>query len=136
MNALDQGFYDELSTASAFNTAVGGRIHHRQALEGSAYPLCIFGEQTGIDGQVFAGRSQTNRLYLVKVVDEDELGEDAGSAYELADAALEGATLTISGHRQIGKVQREQTIGYSETKNGRTYWHEGGIYRVVTQATG
>lgn len=135
MNALDAAIFAKLTGDASLLALING-VYHRSAPANVVEPFLIFAEQSGVDSQVFGGRLATNRLYLVKMVDKSASAQRAGTAYERADAVLENQPLTISGHVEVHRLHREQTVEYDEPgPAGETYQHVGGRYRIVTSAS-
>lgn len=89
-------------------------------------------ETTGNGG----ARVMTRPLYLVKIVSEGKTFNDYARALSAIDAAL-----TTSGPGQAVSYEdgpafeirgaiRENSVRYTENDSGRSYCHQGGLYRL------
>jgi len=131
--AAERFFRTKLSTLTALTSIVGTRIYSETAPRGAHYPVAVFRWQGGRDAAVVKGSSLfLDELYAVKMVCT---GNDYGPIEDAAEAiheALEGASGSVEGGKVV-YCNREQPLKYTETVDGVTYRHLGGIYRIYSQ---
>lgn len=126
LNATRQALYNALSGGTALVSALGGTaIYSAQAPDGAALPYIVYSLQAG--GQEYAPGTLENHLWYVRAYAAGE--KTAGDLYALADALLDGQTLTVTGWRNFATRRIEDISLPEETPNGRVY-SAGGIYRI------
>lgn len=139
MNELEQAIFARLIATSAITSALAAgtaSIYNALAPQGAAYPLVIFGQQSGLDENVKTGRSR-QVLVLVKAITQSTM-RAAGSIDANIDGALhfisgvsaDSVQLSVSGWTNIWQ-RRESDVRYTERDpDGKTYHHSGALYRV------
>jgi len=106
-------------------------VFMRRARPGQALPFIIIGKQSGLSDHVFQGEFLRNLVYTVKVVYGDETSmETAGAIDDAINTLLTGSPLRSDRHKTIG-LQRESDVEYAEDSDGKVYYHEGGLYRLL-----
>jgi len=130
VSALRTAIFAALNADVALKALVGERIFYQAAPQGSAYPFVIFGKQAGTPQHAFRGPAVRSDLWMAKAVDR---GPSASAAEEI-DAALEAvladAELTIAD-AELLYLRRVSDLDYAEVRDGETFHHVGGLYRVV-----
>jgi len=129
MNQVDQALYEALTgDANIMNVVTG--VYSAIAPPSATYPFIVFQEQSGTDDYVFARCGWRNLVYLVKCIDKSPSAKRAGEVYDLINAALHDASLSVPGHAVL-YIRRESDVKYAEVSNGVMYWHVGARYRIT-----
>lgn len=133
--AIRQGIYQRLNVAgvTALLGSGSASLVHGQAPASATYPLCVFNKQSGrADMQGLTGQPARNHLWLVKGVVRATSASVAEDIDKAAHDRLHHASLTITGG-DSSYLAREGDVNYPEVVGDQTYWHVGGIYRLVVQ---
>lgn len=132
--AIRTALYQKLNTASVTGLLASGSasLFHEIAPGTAAYPLLIFGKQSGVATKRFGGNAFDRQLWMVKGVVRGQSSSAAEDIAAAVDALLDFGTLTISGG-SLMYMARESDIDYTETTNDQQYRHHGGLYRLVVQ---
>lgn len=102
------------------------------------YPFIVYQVQSAIDYRVVGTyRVWADTLYIVKGINA---GADFGTLAPLAEAIDEALTSDSGGavSSPAGEVfmcVREETFRLSETEEGKTFRHLGGLYRLYARGT-
>lgn len=131
--------FQRLAADAGVSTIVGSRIYESLAPDEAAYPLVIFNLQSGRDVTQAGGdgRILTSPLFLVKAVTQSNGYASADELAHAIDAALEGASGTITLGSQgyaIQTIYRTAPFRFLEPADGLRYFHVGGLYRVTCYA--
>lgn len=124
-----------LSADAQLTAIVGTRIYAYAAPDNAPYPLVLFGYQGGADRMgVGPLRIWSNMLYTVRgIVEGTSMGGASLTIAERIDAVLHAA----SGSNINGVVLacvRERPFMMAELSTaGRSFRHNGGIYRLFAQ---
>lgn len=129
MNDLEDALYDALIGNTALMAKATG-VYNTVAPRSATCPFVVFGHQAGTDAYTARLRSTREYIYQVKCIAEGASSKVAGDVYGLIDAVLFDATLT-AGSKAVLYVRRESDVKYSETVEGKQYWHVGALYRIV-----
>jgi hypothetical protein len=132
--AIRTALYQKLNTASVTSLLASGSasLFHEIAPGTAAYPLVIFGKQSGVATKRFGGNALDSQLWLVKGIVR---GQSSSVAEDIANAVsdlLDFGTLTISGG-SLMHMARESDVDYTETNNDQQFRHHGALYRLVVQ---
>lgn len=120
---------DKWLTTALAGIAPGG-VHSDVAPPTVDDPYISFSLQDADDLMVVGGaRVWTDALYLVKVVAQGDSYVGLNPYNDLLDAALHNKSVPVTGG-QICWCRRERPVRYSETTDGVTYKHLGGLYRI------
>lgn len=128
MNAAGTAIYNALAGHAGLIAALGGTaIWFGVVPRDKALPGVVLSLASGIEENETPTRS-VNLIYQVKAVATTLL--QAGQIAEQIDAALHGATLTITGWGNFWTA-RESIVQYLEIDPaGHTFGHAGGEYRI------
>lgn len=122
--ALGSALYSKLSGAG---TAQGVNLYYALAPQGSVpAPYAIVQQQASVDDYAFGSYREVSADYVVKIVSDDEYPTGSYALYDLYDAALQDAALSVSGWSVL-RVRRVSRIEYQDT---RKFWHVGGLFRI------
>lgn len=133
--ALGSAIYSRLGTivytypAGSGTALVTGTLptFNTMATQGLLPPYVIFQLQSSIDGYAWGNHEEESNDFVVKTVSfRSFLAQEAYPVYGTIHAALQDAPLTVTGFR-VMKVRRTSRIQY---RDGQSYWHVGGIYRL------
>jgi hypothetical protein len=136
VNQLRAALYERLRTTSNLGSLLSGTaaIYDTLAPQETDPPYVVFQQQSSVDARTMGGRAWESALYAVKGVTAEHSAAAAGSIAARIDQAIEGLPLTVTGATNL-YLRRESKLSYSEVTRGEVFRHEGGIYRVYTQAT-
>lgn len=128
MNAAGSAIYSALAGHAGLIAALGGTaIWYGVVPRDRALPGVVLSLASGIEDNETPTRS-VNLVYQVTAVASTLF--QAGQIAEQIDAALHGATLTITGWGNFWTA-RESVVSYLEVDPaGHTFGHAGGEYRV------
>lgn len=126
MSAIDDALIAAVTGGSPALPVSG--LFQDDAPEAVVLPYLLYSIVTAPDEPQMGGRAWEEPHYLVKVVASTKAA--AASVAAQIDALLEGASLVIGGYDCMA-VDRIERIGYVERDGGRSYYHAGGIYRVM-----
>jgi hypothetical protein len=105
-------------------------VNNMQAEQGTPYPFVVYQFMSGIDyAAVGAFRIWTNMVWLVKAIGDtaDVAALDAIAAR--IDTLLQrGSGTPVAGN--VWSADRQTTVEYPESVEGRQYRHLGGTYRI------
>lgn len=135
--AVRQALYVKLNVSAVTSQLGSGSasLVHGSAPPTAAYPLCVFNKQSGVnDHRVFGGDDARNTLWLVKGVARATSASVAEDIDKAVNDLLHFGDLTITAADDM-YLARESDINYSETSGDQTFWHVGGLYRLVYQDT-
>ena len=134
MSALLNAIVQHLQ-ADAAVMAVADDVYPKLPPEGAEYPLITVMAQSAPAAERTFGRvAFEDAVYLVKAIDQDSSPKTAHDLNALIRTSLDRATITISGYTSLG-ISWERDIDYTEEFNGQTYQHEGGLYRLMAEAS-
>lgn len=136
MNPIRAALYTTLTGDGPLTAllATPTSVHYEVAPEHAQFPLIIFNRQAGTPEWQFRLASLQRDVWLVKAVD---LASSASGAEDIAariDVVLNGSRPAVDGRRVLA-ILRESDVTYPETDGADVYRHEGGLYRVTTEAT-
>lgn len=134
LQAVDKCISDTLTDDSTFMDLCTGGVFRELAPQGAAYPLTIFGLQSGIDRNMIGPqRAFTSGDYLVKAITCGDSFEVNEQIMARADALLQYRSMTIEGVR-VQRLHRQSIFRYVEFVNGKRFNHYGFIYRFFSYA--
>jgi len=99
------------------------------APQGSGHPFVVISLNSGPKEFTLDGLAFDKPRYLIKAVDPSSSAVKAGQIADRVEAVLTDADLTIAG-RHHAYLRPESDVAYSEVKDGKTYRHRGGLYRL------
>lgn len=129
MNQVDTALYTALTGSTALMAKATG-VYNSLAPSTATPPFVVFNEQAGVDAYALSRRAYRRLLYQVKCIATGPSGKAAGEAYDLVEAVLHDAALTVTGYGLL-YLRRESDVKYTEVVNGIQYWHVGAIYQVM-----
>jgi hypothetical protein len=136
VSAVDVALMSKLQGAAAVTSAAPGGVYQDVAPHGIAEPFVIVTLQAHTD--VYENSNSPLPAfeigrYLVKAVGQGAQSAAVASAAAAIHAALQDATLTITGYSQM-VCHREERIRYVEVDGAVRWQHRGGIYAVWASA--
>lgn len=134
--ALDARLKADATLVAMLYSRVG--VYHRDVPTEAKPPLIVFHKQSGTDEYTFGARAFLNQLWLVKAIHWGLKSDKAEDIAARIDVVLMDAPLTLSTGVLL-YLRRESEVDYSETmdmsgrqRSTETYFHCGGLYRIVT----
>lgn len=128
MRVVSNAIKAKLEADAPLVAGAPGGIHIRRVPQLDRLPAVVLAKQSGRQSYTLSARAYRELVYLVKGIAETREGAEA--ADERADAVLTDGTLTLQG-QTLMRMRRTGDVEYSETaKEGRVYWHIGGLYAV------
>jgi hypothetical protein len=133
-NALGTAVFQKLTADSTLGAMLAGTaaVYQGQAPQGAGLPYVVFNQQAETDNYTLATRAFEEYVILVKGVTKATSPGVAGAISSRIDEVLTDGSLTVAGQAQM-YLRREQQIKYPEIDSGETYWHSGGLFRIVVQ---
>ena len=129
MRVVDAGLYTLLNADATLVSLGSTGAYRLVAPQGATLPYVIFSQMSGVDDYTFDGRSGRSLLYQVKAVTSGQSASTAEQMAERIDAVLTDGSLSVSGWTVL-RCRRESDVLYTETSEGMTYNHVGGLFRV------
>ena len=129
---LDTALYAALNVAAVIAQATGG-VWNSLAPRSANPPYVIFQAASKVEEYRFDGRGMTAR-YIVKAVSREPWRKLASTVDTQIDAALQDATLTITGFTQL-LCRRETDFYLAEEREGELWQHVGGVYQIMVDQT-
>jgi hypothetical protein len=128
-----QAIYTRLNVAGITTLLGSGSagIRHGVAPSDVAYPLLIFNKQAGTTTNRMGGEAFKAHVWLVKGVSQVSAGA-AEAIDKAANDLLHFGDLTITGADDM-YLSRESDVNYAEFQGDTTFWHVGGLYRLIVQ---
>ncbi len=140
MNAVDKAVYDALAGRAALTgllAAGTASIFQHVGPQNADPPYVVFNRQSRVPARVLGGGAVAweNMLYLVKGVTSGLSAAPGGTIALEIDAALDRASLTITGYGSMAVV-REQDVDVPEIgPSGVVHYQRGALYRVFADPT-
>lgn len=137
-NEMSVAVYNALTGSTALTTLLAGgtasqSVFQDLAPEGATAPYVVYQTQSpSMPQYVFSRVAYENTIYAVRGVTQGPSKAAGGTIAAKIDAALNDATLTVSGYTFL-KCRRLQDIDYGEIVAGVRVSHIGGAYRVWAQ---
>jgi hypothetical protein len=139
MNAAGSAIYAKLAATSALTSLLAAgtaSVFETLAPENTDPPYVVFQEQAPSTPQrtLARGIGYENALYTVKVITQSLSMKTAGEIADQIDAALDNATLTMTGYT-VMSIHRIQNVSYPEFVEGKRFNHRGAVYRLMCDPT-
>ena len=145
MNELETAIYTKLAATSALTTLLSsgtaiynGKVPQRKGTDGAdwPYPCVVFSQASEIDNYALSAATYIDFIYTIKAVTKNPGAaisrSTAGSIDAAIKAALNNASLSISGHSLLSIRRVSGVPPYEEVESGVIYTHKGGQYRIFT----
>lgn len=137
MNALDRAIFQKLTGTAALTSLLAAGtagVFQHLAPQGADPPYVVFNKVSRAPTRVSGGGAVgfDTSVYQVKGITVGESAAAGGTIADQIDAALDRASLTVTGHQALS-VYRDQDVDYPEPQpGGPVAYHRGALYRIVT----
>ena len=105
-------------------------VYQGIAPSSATYPFVVVVQIPQEPFRTFGGKSP-REAFNVLAVDHDTSAKRAGELAARIDTLLDGQSLSIDGHTQLGTTLQVTPLKEQEIKDGETYWHVGGRYQII-----
>lgn len=123
--AIRTALYGKLTTSGG--TALWGtRVYYKQAPQSAATPYVVFDHISGGDANMAPSRIVDTFFQAICYTHDAATARTGG---EYIEAALQDASLTVTGYTAMGCSQND-FISTAQTIEGVQWWGEGGEYRI------
>jgi hypothetical protein len=134
---IAEWLYTTLSGGTVLSAIVGTRIYEDVAPQGTALPYVVYSQTSSMDENGIGGsRLCENALWTVQGVAKAMTYNAVKSIAVAIDDLLHGVLGTATANGVTVACTRQEEVRYSEVREGVTWRHLGGVYRIYAGGTG
>lgn len=141
-NLTDAAIYTALKTFAPLTALLGtADVYNSVAPASAGRDVCVFNLQSGVDVDQRPGARRYDLMYQIKGISNHSLGRAGSIANQVYNRMhamgqnAPGTALVVAGFATFWQG-RTRPIRYREsTPEGDTFYHAGGLYRIVLEET-
>lgn len=93
--------YFDNNSGSDFYTGLSGRLYHKRAPQGAAFPYCVFFLIDDVPQYWFADEEAEEALLQFSIFSDSNSATEVLNLYDYLKTLFDGCALTVSGYQHV-----------------------------------